>query len=104
MQPIASRLLHAKDASGNEFRIAVGIGQPYEISPDEWACPLTLDGLYERLRDQHGADSWQALQLAYQLIIQLLAHFVEEGGNLFWPERAEPIAINDLFPRLKAKG
>jgi hypothetical protein len=64
---IASRKLLAIDLGGREFILTLGIGQPYEISPEEWACPVSMNGLHERLGDSHGIDSWQAMQLAYQL-------------------------------------
>ena len=98
--PIASRVLLAIDSNGREFTLTLSIGHPYEVSPDEWVCPLTMDGLYERLRDQHGVDSWQSLQLAYQLIAQLVGGFIEDGGTLLWPESREAVALAELIPRL----
>ena len=96
---IARRTLLAIDSTGREFSLTLGIGLPYEVSPDEWACPLLMDGLHERLADQHGVDSWQAMQLAYQLIAQLLGYFAEDGGQLYWPESHEPLALSELIPR-----
>jgi hypothetical protein len=99
--PVARRILLALDKDGREFTLTLGIGHPYEISHDEWACPVSLDGLQERLSDQHGVDSWQSLQLAYQLIAQLLGYFIEEGGKLFWPESRDPVALAELIPNLR---
>jgi hypothetical protein len=59
-----------------------------------------MDGLHERLVDQHGVDSWQAMQLAYQLIAQLLGYFVQDGGQLYWVESREPMAFSELIPHL----
>ena len=56
---IATRELLAEDASRGQFTIRVCVGHPYEISADEWACPVALEGLYPRLRDQHGIDALQ---------------------------------------------
>lgn len=86
---------------GREFSLTLGVGQPYEVSPGEWACPLFMDGLHQRLAAQHGADSWQALQLAYQLIAQLLGYFVQDGGELRWPENREPMTLSELIPHLR---
>ena len=97
---IATRTVLAVDPGGREFNLMVGIGQPYEVAPEEWACSVCLDGLHERLRDQHGVDSWQALQLAYQLISQLLGYFVKDGGKLYWLESREPIELSELIPHL----
>ena len=100
---IATRSLLAIDPNGREFTLTLGVGLPYEISSSEWACSVCMDGMYERLRDAHGIDSWQALQLAYQLIAQLLGYFVEDGGQLPWLEGREPIALLDLFPHLNTE-
>lgn len=97
---IATRTLLAIDSNGREFELTLGVGQPYEISPEEWACSVCLDGLHNRLPDLHGGDSWQAMQLAYQLIAQLLGCFAEDGGKLFWPDSREPVLLQELIPHL----
>lgn len=81
---IAERTLHALAIDGRGFEIRLGIGKPYQISADEWACSVQGRGLYDHLSDMHGVDSWQALQLACQLAARLLGGFVEDGGRLFW--------------------
>jgi hypothetical protein len=97
---IASRKLIAIDANGREFAITIGIGTPYEVDPESWACPVLLEGMHERLADQKGVDSWQSIQLAYQLILRLLEYFVQEGGTLHWPEGRETVNLSDLAPVL----
>jgi hypothetical protein len=99
---IASRKLLAVDKDGREFELTIAIGEPYEISTSEWACPVSMEGIYGRLRDPHGIDSWRAMQLAYQLIAQLLASFTQDGGRLFWPEEREPVTPEELFPAFRA--
>jgi hypothetical protein len=79
----ASRKLWAECPKRGSFEIEVQVGVPYSISDSEWACPVGLAGLHERLRDQHGNDSWQALMLAQRLARTLLEAFVEDGGKLF---------------------
>ena len=93
---IASRRLLAIEANGREFEVTIAIGTPYEVAEGEWACPASMDGLH-RLRDIRGVDSWQAMQLAYQLIATMLSYFVEDGGRLVW--LGEPMATEQLFPR-----
>ena len=95
-QSIASRKLSAIDANGREFEPTIAIGTPYEIAEGEWACPASMEGLH-RLRDIRGTDSWQAMQLAHQLVALTLACFVEDGGRLEW--LGEPIAPHQLFAR-----
>ena len=79
---IATRELLAEDASRGQFTIRVCVGHPYEVSADEWACPVALEGLHPHLRDQHGIDAFQALMLAQKLARTLLLAFVEDGGIL----------------------
>ncbi len=97
---IATRTLSAIDPHGREFDVTLGVGQPYEISPNEWACPVCLDGLHDGLPDMHGGDSWQALQLAWQLIAQLLGYFVADGGRLCWHDSHEPRELSELIPHI----
>jgi len=97
---IAERSLHAVAADGNSFEIGLGIGRPYQVSTDEWACSVQVTGLHSCLSDIRGADSWQALQLACQLSAQLLDHFVAGGGRIFWAETSEPLSVADLFAKI----
>lgn len=98
-QFIAERVILAVSQDGSTCEVHLGVGTPYEITEDEWACPVRLDGLHDNLRDQHGSDSWQALQLAFRLIEQLLTYFVEDGGKLYWPEIGEKVTVHELLPR-----
>jgi hypothetical protein len=93
---IVSRKLLAIDASGREFDLTIAIGEPYKVAEGEWACPVSMEGLH-RLRDIRGIDSWQAMQLAYQLVAMTLTYFVEDGGRLVW--LGEPVAPDQLFAR-----
>src|SRR4051794_24140849 len=82
MTIVASRNLVGVHPSKGEVALRVVIGLPNQIETDEWACPVAVEGLYEKLRDQHGADSFQALMLAQNLARTLLSDFVEKGGRL----------------------
>ena len=62
-----------------------GIGRPYALSTDEWACPVALTGLQDTLHDVHGASSLQAMCLAASLLRRLLTAFVDDGGSLRHP-------------------
>ena len=48
---IATRTLLAVRPDGQELAITLRIGVPYEIAPEEWACPVAIEGLRERLHD-----------------------------------------------------
>jgi len=94
---IATRELTAVRAPGGEFCVRVSVGQPYRVGPGEWACAVNLKGLHDRLRDQHAADSFQALMLAQNLARSLLAAFVEEGGRLLDGPGGNVVDIEHLF-------
>ena len=49
----------------------------------------------------HGVDAWQTIQLVQGLLAQLLGHFVEAGGKLYWPETRELMEFGELFPMVK---
>ena len=94
---IATRDLAGANSTRGSFTIRVSIGQPYCIDTDEWACPVSLEGLYSSLRDQHGVDSFQALMLAQSLARTLLAGFVEDGGKLMDPESGASVSVEAMF-------
>ena len=96
---IASRTLVAVSADGSEHLVTLAVGKPYRASDVDWACPVALDGLYPRLADQHGIDSWQAMQLAYQLLGKLISSFIGGGGKLLWPDGREPVQLSELLPK-----
>ena len=101
-ESIAERRVYAVGSDGRGFDVHIGVGRPYQITEDEWACSVRVDGLHNNLRDQHGIDSWQALQLAYQLVAQLLTYFVQDGGQLFWKKDGEHVSLQDLIPKQTA--
>jgi len=90
---IAERLLDVVDAAGVELTVHFRIGQPYEITADEWACAVALEGLHDHLADQHGVDSFQALMLAQRLGRQLLNGFIEDGGRILDGPKGNPIPL-----------
>jgi hypothetical protein len=98
---LASRTIVAVKVNGQATNVTLRIGTPYEVSPDEWACPVAMEGMHGRLVDVHGIDAWQALQLAQSLQAQLLGYFVEDGGKLFCHEPPQPIGLAELFPSIR---
>jgi hypothetical protein len=100
---IAERKLYAIAADGRSFEIHLAIGKPYQITEHEWACAVQVAGLFNDLRDRHGEDSWQALQLAHQMTAQLLEYFVQDGGRLFREEGGEQVQLSELFVKTSAR-
>ena len=96
MPTIASLSLDAVSAQGEQFTITVEIGAPYLSERwDAWACPVSIQPLYERLADQVGGDSFQALCLAIRLARSLLVDFVDKGGALLIG--GEPFPLEAYF-------
>lgn len=82
---VARLSLQARSSDNEDFAVNVEIGIPYRSHehPDTWACPVAVRPLYDRLLDQYGEDSFQALFLAMRLALVLLKDFTEKGGSLF---------------------
>lgn len=93
---IAQRERFSIDKDGNAKRVKVAIGAPYPISPQEWGCAVLLVGFYGELREQRGVDSWQAMQLALRLVVQLLDDFTHSGGKLYCGRSGMPISANEF--------
>jgi len=78
---------------GSKINIVATVGKPYPVKGnediDEWACPVSLTPLYNRLHNAHGGGSFQALCLATNLIGDLLHSFKEQGGQLMHDDGTE---------------
>jgi hypothetical protein len=83
---VAEQKLVGSRSSGERFEVIAAIGQPYQVGPEEWACPVSLSGLHGRLADIHGGSSLQAFCLAASLLRQLLTSFVHDGGRLLFDD------------------
>src|SRR5260370_29553949 len=84
-EPIASRELVCVRPSGEAITLTMTVGKPYSSS-GIIRCPVSLEPLQGPLVDIAGVDSWQALQLAMDLIERLLRAEVENGSKLYWSE------------------
>lgn len=87
MSYVASVDLIAIDQAGNHLPVAFRLGAPERMSPDEWRCHVSLDGLHNGLGFIHGGDSMQALLLALALAATLLRGFVASGGRLLYAKQ-----------------
>jgi hypothetical protein len=97
MTTVASRNLVAIHSAQGELSVRIDIGLPYQCSDNEWACPIALEGLYNKLPDVHGEDSFQALMLAQNLARTLLNDFVEKGGQLLDAPGGVSVNVERLF-------
>lgn len=94
---VASRKLKAVDSAGKTFDLTIVIGLPFEVGQDEWACPVSLEGLYKQRGPIFGVDSFQALMLAIKFVKDLLEDFYEKGGKIYWSDDSKPILLNELL-------
>jgi hypothetical protein len=99
MGTIANVSIDARSPDREPFTIVVDVGEPYQCETGEWACPVALHGLYDRLSDQRGADSFQALCLAIRLAHDLLRNFQEKGGTLLSDGEPFPLDAYGLAVR-----
>jgi hypothetical protein len=88
---VASISIDAISPKGEAFTIELEIGTPYEREPGGWACPVALTGLYDRLAEARGVDSFQALCMAISLAQDLLHGFRDKGGKLLMDAENFPL-------------
>ncbi len=98
---VASISINAASKHGEPLVVELEIGTPYRCASGEWACPLALGGLHDRLPDAHGADSFQALCMAIALAQDLLQGFRENGGRLFIEGEDFPLEAYAFGPAIR---
>jgi hypothetical protein len=83
-EPIATEILLVQRSNEAPFEVTLQIGRPYRDPehPDEWACPLSLEPLYSKLRAQRSNSAFHSLCLAMSLALDLLHSVVEKGGSV----------------------
>lgn len=82
---IASTELVWVDPDGTRRPGRIAIARPHRRETGEWGCQVEVGVFENRTRTIFGASSWQALQLALQLIGYDVHRFVEGGGSMLWP-------------------
>lgn len=97
---IASRKILSVALNGEERPFHISIGCPYQAGQDEWACPVAIDGLMDKLPDIHGIDSFQSLVLAIKLIGRLLQQFLDDGGMLYWSTDGDELTVHSFLSGL----
>jgi hypothetical protein len=94
---IAERELVCRKSTGQESRVLLKLGKPYQSAAREWACPVAADGLVNRLPDIRGIDSFQALSLGHGLLRNLVQSEMANGSTFHWPNAAEALSLDELF-------
>src|ERR1044072_2493761 len=84
-------------ATGERREVAAELGRPYQTQAGDWACPVSLEPLHQRLADVHGLDSLQALCLAASLVRNLLTGFRDEGGRILQLQDGADFDLNSTF-------
>jgi hypothetical protein len=97
---VATTTLDCVDPHGEHNQVIIEIGRPYRAPAGEWACPVAMRGLYNRLPDVHGEDSLQALCLAASLVRMLLSGFVEKGGEIFFLNSDSKYDLDAIFSQI----
>lgn len=94
---IAERALFWIKPNGERVSVTLRIGKPYRASDVDWACPVAAEGLYDKLADIHGIDSFQALMLAQGLLFKLMSAAIKDGGSFRNAEDDSAIDVSRLF-------
>ena len=94
---IAEKDLVGIGPDASKFQITLKIGRPYIVEGDKWACAVGAIGLYTRMREVQGKDSFQALMRSIKMARQLLEYFLEDGGSLITEEDGMPVEIATIF-------
>jgi hypothetical protein len=96
---IASFELNCTTPAAERRRLRIAVGLPY-WNGTNFACPIAMEGMYERLPDMQSEDSFHALLLGIGLIQRLL-YYAEEDGWRFEQEsdgQTWPCSPMTLFP------
>ena len=94
---IAERVVALVPAVGHRKLVSLKVGRPRLTNAGSWACPVVADGLFNNLAPIHGEDSWQAMLLAQQFLLNLLKTELEKGAQLLWPNEPKPMSLDQLF-------
>jgi len=101
---IAETSMIMRDKDGKKREIHIKIGRPYRVSHGEAACPLTIDGLYGKLSDIRGVDTFQALSLAMKMVQLTLKAWEEKGAVFLISEDGKeyPDNIDAMFGEIRS--
>ncbi|NOJ40966.1 hypothetical protein [Bradyrhizobium australiense] len=101
---IASPALLAVDRKGPEFKITIAVGEPYQSRTPSGPVRRQWKGCTVASPTSTAPAPDRRHKLAHQIIAQMLAYFVKDGGKLFDPEERKPVTPEELFPKLALCG
>ncbi|MDD4872183.1 MAG: hypothetical protein PHR77_16630 [Kiritimatiellae bacterium] len=93
---IAETKVKMTSPKGESKFVVIEIGRPYSIANDEAACPISMHGLYPKIKDLHGVDTLQALALAFEFI-RITIQKWEEKGYIFEFQNGATLPANIWF-------
>ena len=94
---IAETTLIMCDIDGGRREIHIKIGTPYKIPGGDAACPLSMDGLYGKLHDIYGIDTFQALVLAVKFVRLTLRALEKKGATFYMSEEGKDYPVDIGF-------
>lgn len=93
---IAERHVVAKMKTGEVRLIKLQVGLPEPLE-GRWQSEIAVDGLYPNVVKVPGVDSFQCLNLAFNVVRTALEKFLENGGQLYWRDGSGPLGLADIF-------
>ena len=93
---IAESKFDCRDRDGSDFVALLQIGRPVELMHNDRPyaeCRVSLEPLFPE-RGHGGADTFQSLCLAIELIRKALRAFVAHGGSVYYHQTRTPIDID----------
>ena len=81
---------------GTRTPVQVQLAAPRSVGDDEWTCAVSVAGAFDEIAPVSGADSLQALGLAWRLAGMLLAS-LETGGRHLEFETGEVVPLAAYF-------
>lgn len=101
------RVWIAVSPEGREVTATIRVSFPLLQATGEWTSVVSLEQLADRPDTIHGADSWQAVELAMQHAAVRIAHFQELGWSFFWDANdrvsGEAACAADLYKGIGAR-
>lgn len=99
VEPAIREITFAMVCPSEEKRsVTIRIGVPYELDEDA-ACPITMEGLYSRLSDIRGVDTFQAVALACRFVQRTLQLWMEKGYAFRYPGTDTILVPDDAWVR-----
>lgn len=86
---VVERDLVLENPSGRRdpIRVRVGVPRWFSDARDQAVCPVHIDGVLDGVKEIHGSDPFQALELALAFVQQNLDRPGGSGAKrVYWPD------------------